>query len=48
VDGAKWSDIGSHVIVQKGGRLGLGAYQDWKGGNEHAAEFSNFVVQGSE
>ena len=47
VDGEQWTDIGTHVIAQKNGRIGLGAYQDWEKGNEQPAEFENFVVTGT-
>ena len=45
-DGTKWEEIGTHIFVPKTGRIGLGAYQDWDGGNEQAVEFENFVVKG--
>jgi hypothetical protein len=44
VDGVKWTDLGTHVLVQKDGRLGLGA-RAGKRGIENAAEFDDFVVQ---
>jgi hypothetical protein len=47
VDGKKWTDIGSHIILQKNGRIGLGVEQDWGGGNEHPAEFDDFVIKGT-
>lgn len=47
VDGVEWATIGTHVMVQKNGRLGLGAYQDWEKGNEQAVEFDDFVVKGA-
>lgn len=43
VDGVRWTDLGTHVIVQRHGRLGLAA---GSGGNiENAAEFDELVVQ---
>jgi hypothetical protein len=45
VDGTHWTDIGTHVIVRKDGRLGLGA--ESKGGIESPVEFDDFVVQGA-
>jgi hypothetical protein len=47
VDGKKWTEVGSHVIAQKNGRLGLGVEQDWEKGNEHPAEFDDFVIKGA-
>jgi hypothetical protein len=44
VDGVKWSDLGTHALVQKHGRLGLGV-RAGKNGIENAAEFDDFVVQ---
>lgn len=45
VDGIRWARLGTHVIVQKYGQLGLGAGSG--GGVENPAEFDNLVVQGS-
>lgn len=47
LDGNKWEEIGIHVFIPKTGRIGLGAYQDWEGGNEQPVEFENFVVKGA-
>ena len=47
VDGVKWTDLGTHVFIQKDGRLGLGT-RAGKDGIENAAEFGAFVVQGAE
>src|SRR5262249_50624980 len=47
VDGVKWTDLGTHVFIQKDGRLGLGA-RSGQQGVENAAEFGPFVVQGAE
>jgi hypothetical protein len=44
VDGVKWSNLGTHVLVQEDGSLGLGAHAGKKG-IENAAEFDDFVVQ---
>ncbi|MGH7960220.1 MAG: VWA domain-containing protein, partial [Candidatus Binatia bacterium] len=46
VDGKQWTDIGTHTVLQKGGRLGFSALSG--GEIENAAEFDNFVVQGAE
>jgi hypothetical protein len=43
VDGVRWTDLGTHVIVPKHGRLGMVAGSG--GGAENAAEFGEFVVQ---
>lgn len=48
VDGANWTDIGTHTILQKGGRLGFGAHSGDDRGIENPAEFDDFVVQGAE
>jgi hypothetical protein len=45
VDGKKWEEVGTQVLIPKSGRLGLGAYQDWKNGNEQPVEFEEFVVK---
>ena len=42
-DGVRWTTLGTHVIVQKHGRLGLLAGSG--GGIENPAEFDDFVVQ---
>lgn len=42
-DGINWTSLGTHVIVQKHGRLGFRAGSG--GGIENPAEFDNFVVQ---
>lgn len=44
-DGVRWTDIGTHVIVRKDGRVGFFA-RSGKGGIENAAEFDDFNVQG--
>lgn len=44
-DGKEWTEIGSHTILPKNGRLGLTAYLDWKKGHENSAEFDDFVVR---
>ncbi len=44
-DGTAWKDIGTHTVLQKGGRLGFGASAG--GGIENAAEFDDFVVTGA-
>ena len=46
IDGKEWTEIGSHTILPKNGRLGLTAYLDWKAGHENSAEFDDFVVRG--
>jgi hypothetical protein len=43
VDGTRWSKIGSHVIVNKNGQVGLNVSSG--GGIETAAEFDNLVIQ---
>jgi hypothetical protein len=43
VDGVRWSKIGTHVLVQKNGRIALGATSG--GGVETAVEFDNLVLQ---
>jgi hypothetical protein len=45
-DGRQWTEIGSHTILPRNGRLGLTAYLDWKQGHENSAEFDDFVVRG--
>jgi hypothetical protein len=45
-DGKQWTEIGSHTILPKNGRLGLTAYLDWKQGHENSTEFDDFVVRG--
>jgi len=45
-DGIQWTNIGTHTVLQKGGRLGFGAASG--GGFENAAEFGEFVIQGAE
>jgi hypothetical protein len=42
-DGVRWTTLGTHVIVQKHGRLGFRAGSG--GGIENPAEFDDFVVQ---
>ncbi|MBL8258288.1 MAG: VWA domain-containing protein [Candidatus Competibacteraceae bacterium] len=44
-DGVEWKEIGTHILIPKTGRIGLGAYQDWRSGNEQPVEFENFVVK---
>lgn len=46
MDGVCWTTIGTHVLVQKHGQLGLVAGV-WGGGIENVAEFDDLVVQGS-
>lgn len=46
VDGKEWIDIGTHTVLQKGGRLGFSALSG--GEIENAAEFDNFEVKGVE
>jgi hypothetical protein len=48
IDGRQWTEIGSHTLIPKNGRLGLTAYLDWKEGHENAAEFDDFVVRGKQ
>ena len=38
---------GPHLIVQKNGRLGLGAYQSWDKGVEQPVKFEDFMVKGA-
>ena len=45
-DGSQWINIGTHTILQKGGRFGFGL--DSGKGTENAAEFGALVVQGAE
>lgn len=45
VDGVHWTDVGTHIIVQQHGQIGLSAGSG--GGVENAAEFDDLVVQGS-
>ncbi len=47
LDGIKWEEVGTAVVIPKTGRIGLGAFQDWNGGNEQPVEFENFVVTGT-
>ena len=47
-DGKQWTEIGSHTILPKNGRLGLITYLDWKQGHENSAEFDDFVVRGKQ
>jgi len=44
-DGVKWTDIGTHVIVRKDGRVGFFA-RSGEEGIENAAEFDDLNVQG--
>lgn len=46
VDGKTWTDIGTHTLLQKGGRLGFSSFSG--GYVENPAEFDDFVVQGVE
>jgi len=43
VDGVRWTDLGTHVVVPKHGRLGMATGSG--GGVENAAEFGELVVQ---
>jgi len=43
VDGVRWTDLGTHVVIPKHGRLGIKAGS--RGGVENAAEFGELVVQ---
>ena len=45
VDGKDWTEIGTHTVLQKNGRIGVSA--DSGGGIENTAEFSDFVVKGA-
>ena len=47
-DGRQWTEIGSHTLLPKNGRLGLTAYLDWKQGHENSAEFDDFVLRGKQ
>jgi hypothetical protein len=42
VDGQEWTDIGTHTVLQKTGRIGLNAYS---GGIENAAEFDDLIIE---
>jgi hypothetical protein len=42
IDGVDWQDVGTHSILNKGGRLGLAAVSD---GNENPAEFDSLEVK---
>ena len=44
VDGKRWMDIGTHTIIKKNGRLGLGAYTWASGATEQAAELDDLLV----
>lgn len=44
-DGVRWTDIGTHVIIRKDGRVGFFA-RSGEDGIENAAEFDDFNVQG--
>jgi len=44
-DGVRWTDMGTHVIIRKDGRLGFFAMSG-KDGIENAAEFDDLNVQG--
>lgn len=43
VDGVRWTDLGTHVVIPKHGRLGIAAGSG--GGVENAAEFNEIVIQ---
>lgn len=45
VDGKDWTEIGTHTMLQKNGRIGVSANSG--GGIENTAEFSDFVVKGA-
>lgn len=45
IDGVRWTNIGTHVIIRKDGRLGPFA-RSGKDGIENAAEFDDLNVQG--
>lgn len=45
VDGKDWTEIGTHTLLQKNGRIGVSANSG--GGIENTAEFDDFVVKGA-
>ena len=45
VDGKDWSDVGTHTLLQKDGRIGV--FAEAYLGIEHTAEFDDLVVKGA-
>jgi hypothetical protein len=46
-DGVRWSEIGTHSVIPKTGRIGLAAWTWSDAAPEHPAEFDDLVIEGA-